>query len=161
MVTATWRANMRPEIEFLILANHAEAVNGLLYLTGGGWTDHRRPVRIGAPIPSSHMGIAVGIKAPWIRNDRTVTLDIDIESSDGSNVLAHVSGELHLAAPPEAPPGDEQHAVIAINAEVTFPEAGEYRIAARLTEGDETKYWPFRVHDMPVTTMPTQQSGNA
>ena len=31
------------ELEILMLANHAEAANGLLYVLGGGWTHHWRP----------------------------------------------------------------------------------------------------------------------
>jgi hypothetical protein len=157
----TVRNDTAPDIEFLILANHAEAINGMLYLSGGGWTDHRRPVRAGMPPPTSHLGIAVGICAPWTGQDRTVTLEVDIETMDGTTKLAQVSGGLQMSAPPEEPPGGAQHAVIAINADVLFPQAGAYRISGRLTNGGSPRYWNFRVHDMPVNQMPTQQQGNA
>ncbi len=51
MLEAPELANLRekPTIEFLILAHHVEAVNGLLYISGGGWNDHRRVPAHGVP----------------------------------------------------------------------------------------------------------------
>ena len=33
-----------PEIEYVTVANHAEAINDMLYLQGAGWTDIQQPM---------------------------------------------------------------------------------------------------------------------
>ena len=61
-------------VDFVLMANHVEVVNGLLYVSGGGWTDHhRRLPPDGAPIPPSHLGIGVSVVVPWNEKNRTAT----------------------------------------------------------------------------------------
>ena len=33
-----------PQIEYVTLAHHAEAINGLLYLQGAGWSEMEQPL---------------------------------------------------------------------------------------------------------------------
>jgi len=142
------------EIEFLILANHAEAQNGLLYLVGGGWTDHLRRVPVSGPPPISHFGIGVGVSVGWDDTNRPHHLTIRIETDDGRQV-AKVDGEIVVGRPPQLKPGSDQRAVIAFNIDTQWPVAGGYRIVAFLSATpDEQKTVSFRVHDQPVQPMP-------
>lgn len=137
------------EIEFLILADHAEAVGGKLYLTGAGWTDYwRAPVPEGQPPPITHLGIAVSILVGWTDTNRPHRLHMRIENEDGTLQLANVEGDIEVGRPPGTPPGSDQRAVLAVNADVQFPSLGGYRITAEI--GDRIRTVSFRVHDAPT-----------
>ncbi|MBI4728610.1 MAG: hypothetical protein HY775_03805 [Acidobacteria bacterium] len=137
------------EIEFLILADHAEAVGGKLYLTGAGWTDSwRGPQPEGQPLPITHFGIAVSVLVAWTETNRPQHLRMRIENEDGTTQHATVEGDIEVGRPPGLPPGSDQRAVLAVNANVQFPSPGGYRIVAEVGEGVRTV--SFRVHDAPT-----------
>jgi len=134
-----------PQVETLILANHAEAVNGLLYIAGGGWTDHWRPPMPEGQVPISSLGIGVGILVPWGETNRKHTITLRIESEDGGPQLTQLEGEIEVGRPPGIPDGIDQRAVLGINFNLQFPAAGGYRIVAECRES--TRSVSFRVHD--------------
>lgn len=140
-----------PEIETLMLANHAEAINGLLYVSGGGWTHHwRGTIQEGQPPPPSSIGIAVGVLVPWSETNRRHRLELRIESEDGAQ-LATVEGDLEVGRPPGTPSGSDQRAVLAINATIPFPAAGGYRVVGEfLGKPDTKRSVSFIVHDQPM-----------
>lgn len=132
------------EIEFLLIANHAEAYAGTLTVMGAGWTDHwRGPYPPGQP-PLTHFGIGVGVLVPWTETNRRHHLVMRLEAEDG-HVVATVEGDLELGRPPGIPPGSDQRAVMALNVDTQLPGPGGYRIAAEL--GQNVKSVSFRVHD--------------
>lgn len=134
-----------PEIEFIVLANHAEAREGLLYLMGGCWTDHWREIPPeGGPPPISHFGIGVAIMLQWDETNRPYHLILRLETDDGAE-LAKMDADLTLGRPPELTPGSTQRAVLALNVDMQFPAAGGYRIMGEL--GEDRKSVAFRVHD--------------
>ena len=121
-----------PEIETLLLANHAEALNGLLYISGGGFTEiHRPPVPEGANPPSSHFGIAVAVLVPWNETNEVHHLVLGIEQEDGAQV-GRFEAALEVGRPPGIRPGTDQRAVLAVNIDMAFPGSGGYRIVADL-----------------------------
>ena len=136
----------RPSIDFVMLANHAEALNGLLYMLGGGWTDHRRIVIPGQPPPASAFSIALSISTPWNDTNRPINLKVAVETDDGSE-LFKMETTVTAGRSPQLAPGSAQHAPLAINAVVPFPKPGGYRVVVRL-DGRDSRTWPFRVHDI-------------
>lgn len=138
------------EIDFLTVANHVEAVNGLLYMSGGGWTDHHRVIQPGGPPPVSHFGVGISIRVPWNETNRPHRLVVRVEDDDATVVIASVDSQLTVGRPPQLPPGADQHAVIGINIDTIFPRTGGYRVVAQAGEGGATKSWEFRVHDVPA-----------
>jgi hypothetical protein len=135
-------------IDFLILANHAEVQNGLLYMNGGGWSEHHRPVLSGQPgLPISSFGLGVGVLVPWTETNQPHQLTVAIENADGV-VLTQMMASLTTGRAPQLAPGSEQRAVMALTFNLQFPVAGEYRIVARL--GSEVKTVSFRVLDHPI-----------
>jgi hypothetical protein len=134
-----------PEIEFITLANHVEAFNGLLYVSGGGWTDHYRPLQPGY---ISHIGIGVSLLVPWNETNVQYQLVVKLETEDGAQVF-EVRPLVNVGRPANLPPGADQRAVFAMNAEITFPQQGGYRILGRF-EGIEgaARAVTFRVHDV-------------
>jgi len=140
-----------PQVETLILANHAEAVNGLLYISGGGWTDHWRPQMPDGQTPISNLGIGVGILVPWGETNRKHKITLRIESEDGGPELAQLEGEIEVGRPPGIPEGIDQRAVLGINANLQFPSSGGYRIVAECRESKKSV--SFRVHDSAPPNM--------
>lgn len=132
-------------IEALILANHAEAINGLLYLSGGGWTDVHRQIQ-GDIKPSNHFGIGLSIRVPWHETNENHRFALDVQNEDATQVLVHAEGDVNVGRPPQLHRGSIQHAVLAINVDITFPKPGGYQVIATV-DGKSTATWPFRVHD--------------
>ncbi|MGH7686574.1 MAG: DUF6941 family protein [Candidatus Dormibacteria bacterium] len=141
-----------PEVEFVILANHIEALNGLLYVSGGGWTDHYRPMPPGSPDYISHLGIGVSAVVPWTDTNVQYQLVVRLETEDGKDVF-EVLPTLVAGRPPNLPPGSDQRVVYAMNVEITFPHAGGYRILARIEGVNSPRSVTFRVHDVPLPKM--------
>ncbi|HVA21911.1 MAG TPA: hypothetical protein VNN74_07430 [Candidatus Micrarchaeia archaeon] len=138
------------EIETLILANHVEAINGLLYVSGGGWTDHwRPPPGEGQPV-ISHLGVGLTILVPWAAGAMAHPLAVTIETEDGRPV-GQMTTQVNLTRPPGMPVGTDQRAVLALALNLVFPAAGPYRVIARLDE-IRTRAVHFRVHDLPAPT---------
>jgi hypothetical protein len=138
------------ELEYVTLANHAEAINGLLYLSGAGWTDHSRPQPTEEVQVSSHFGIGASIIVAWTETNQPHLLTITVESEDGEMML-DMSGNIEVPRPLGIPAGSDQRAVLAVNADVHFANSGGYRIVAQL--GDQTKTVSFRVHDIPPSAL--------
>lgn len=135
------------EIETLLLANHAESINGMLYVMGGGWTTHWRDISDPKQVPTSHFGIAVAVKVPWTETNRRHHLTLRIESEDRpDDPLVEIDGDLTMGRPPDLPRGADQRATLAVNANVQFPEEGGYCVKAQLSSG-HVRTVSFQVKD--------------
>ena len=64
----------RPEIDYLLVADRAEVVNGKLYLMGGSWD------RITPPQFPHRMllGIALGVRIPFTFTDEQHTVNVEL-----------------------------------------------------------------------------------
>jgi hypothetical protein len=118
----------RPEIEFLILADHAEAVNGKLYLMGGGW-DRRvvadfRQLQIFA--------VAVAVLIPWTETNRPLSLSVAITDLDGAPIAPPLQTQLTAGRPANAKPGQKLRYMLAVNFQTTIPRPSEYVVEARI-----------------------------
>ena len=133
-----------PEIEYVTLANHAEAINGLLYLQGAGWTDVRAQAAPTGGLAPIHMGIGISILIGWNDTNVAYPLQFQITHEDGGNPILAGEGQIESGRPAGLPAGAELRSVIAIGADVAFPQPGGYRFTASLA--DTTKGVSFRVH---------------
>jgi len=140
-------------IDFLTLANHVEAVNGLLYMSGGGWTDHNRVIPANGQTPISHFGIGASVCVPWNETNQPHRLILIVENEDATLRVLAAEAQVNVGRPPQLSPGSEQHAIVGISVDTVFPRAGVYRLVAELSESGERRTWVFRVHDVPA--MPT------
>jgi len=147
-IPATIATLDEPEIELLLLANHVEGINGLLFVSGGGWTDINRTIQPGQAPPPSHFGIGVGVRVPWNETNRVHHLEVFLEDRDATTRLANVNAQFNVGRPPTLPPGEDQHTVLALNVDLVFPKAGGYRVVARLGENRRSRTWSFRIHDI-------------
>ena len=137
-----------PNIDFLILADRAEAVNGKLYVMGGAWeTTFAR--NTDEPVAIS---FAVGLSVPWNATNHDYDIEIHIEDPEGQDVF-HLSAHFNQGRPPSVRPGDPQRAILAAPAlSVRFPRFGAYYAVARITGGqhEAVKVVAFRVEALQV-----------
>jgi hypothetical protein len=140
------------EIEWLILADAAQVVNGKLYLLGGGWetvTLHsdRFPV-------SHHCAVAASFRVPWLETNQQTPMEIEIVHEDG-DTIAKIAGQVEVGRPAGHPPGQDQRTQLATELALALPKPGNYVVIGRIA-GEEKKRVPFRVILNPM--LATQQS---
>ena len=132
------------QLEILMLANHAEATNGLLYVLGGGWTHHWRP-----PPPSQGQGqpSTIAIAAAFLiegAEDAEHPFSLRIENQAGTEVL-RMEGSFRVGDPQAAADFPTRN-VFAANANVVFAAAGAYRLVGEVDHGPQ-RVVTFWVHD--------------
>jgi Family of unknown function (DUF6941) len=110
------------KIGFLLLADHSEAVNGKLYMTGGGWNVLRLP-----ELPHEWgFHIALGIDVAWDETNRRHDLHLNLHDPDGVELGEGFSAEFETGRPPGMPAGQEQRLVMSIGTTATFSGAGPH-----------------------------------
>lgn len=88
-------------IEFLLLANHAEVQNGLLYVSGAGWSDmFQQPPGPEGQFAPNHFGIGASISVPWDETNQPHHLVILILREEDSSELARVETDIEVGRPP-------------------------------------------------------------
>jgi hypothetical protein len=143
-----------PEVEFVILANHAEAHNGLLYLAGAGWNDAALAFTPDGPSVPLHFGVGVSVLVPWTQTNRKHHLEVRMEHEDGGDPMFQMGGDLEVGRPPGMQEGSDQRAVLAVDGITQFPTAGGYRIVATVDSG-KVRTVSFRVRNLGI--MPSSQ----
>ena len=112
------------QVQAATLADHAEVLNGKLYLMGGAFDTIYT-----LSVPTVHKKLHVVLVLEIDAGERLRDLQIEIELSDedGQPVGAHAEGQLRVGAPPSMKPG--QPNVVPLNVpftDVEFPTAGLY-----------------------------------
>jgi hypothetical protein len=137
-----------------VLANHAEAVNNLLYLSGGGVELGFLPP--GMPPPYLvNLGIGIMVTVPWEQTNQQHQLEIELLNEDGQPVQLPVgpgtTGVLQLkmafnvGRPPGLVIGDDQHVSLAANLPaLPLPATGKYIFVVRVDGNDERRL-PYRI----------------
>ncbi len=141
-----------PTIEYATVANHAEALNGLLYLQGAGWTDMQVPFTPQNQPAPVHLGIGVSVLVGWNETDQQFPMQVSIVDEDGQQLVS-VEAQVQAGRPQGLPPGSDLRTVLAINAEMQFPKDGGYELRTEL--GEQVVTVAFRVH------FPAQQAGGS
>ena len=122
----------RIKIDFVILADFAQAVQGKLNLVGGGWNLHNA-----IQYPSKLLvGIGIGILVPWSETNRTHTVKFGIRKSEGASVIG---GSVDFIVGREAtiPAGMTQRATLGISAPVEIPQPGTYEVIVTCADAEK------------------------
>ena len=128
----------RPEVDFLLLADRAEAINGKLYMMGGAW-ERIGVVDFAQPLVIS---VALGILVPWSATNQNHTLALEIRDADGQPIPFKVEATFVAGRPPFLT-GETQRMLLTIpGASVMLPGAGSYVLAASI-DGAEAKVVRF------------------
>lgn len=127
----------------LLLADHAEAVRGKLYLTGGAWdTIHTR----GVPTVHPHVSVVVVLEVGWEDLDRSVQVEVKLLDADGRSLLQRpVGGQARAVRQPGVRPGDTTPLVLVFNLlGVRFEAAGSHTVTVEL-DGQPSGQVPLKV----------------
>jgi len=96
-----------------LVADHAEAVGGKLYVTGGCWNSLTVAQ---LPAVHSHLTIAAALHVPWRATNQPHSLHLDLVDEDGASRLpAPIEAALEAGRPPGMRSGDEAIIVMALN----------------------------------------------
>jgi hypothetical protein len=145
-----------------ILCNHAEAVNNLLYISGGGISGTLVP-------PGSHppyvvnIGIGILVTVPWNLSNQQHEAEIQLVAEDGQPVLVpaapgstqpvHLRLAFNVGRPPTMTIGDDQQVCLAANMPgLPLDALGKYEFIVR-TDAHNERRLPFRVQPMAGTQM--------
>ena len=120
------------EIEFLMLADKAEVLNGKLYMMGGGY-DRRTINDIKATVT---LTMVVGVLVPWNLTNQAHTVKLRVDTEDGNIVGQEVQGELTVGRSPQAISGQPFRVMTVVNFTTTLPSLGAFRIVATLDNGE-------------------------
>jgi hypothetical protein len=141
-----------------LLANHAEAVNNLLYTHGAGID--RAVVPPGAPGPFGvQLGIGIIVKVPWQATNHEHTLSVDLIDADGHPVEIPTSPDtvgpfratmnFNVGRPPMLEVGEEQSVALAIGLPgLPFPKLGQYRFVVSVDDSPMDEL-PFKLQGQP------------
>jgi hypothetical protein len=142
-----------PEIEWIILADSAEALGGKLYMLGGAWD--RINVRTGFPF-DHHMTVSVSVLVPWHRTNEKHVLSLQLTDEDGAAMMPKIDAEFEVGRPSGAVHGQSLRSLVVFNiAGLKLPRPGTYSIAG-LIDGEERNTTSF--HVIPVLGSPAAQT---
>jgi hypothetical protein len=114
-------------LEFMFVADGVHAINGKLYVLGGGWSHLWLPeFPSRAPIP---FGVALVLQVPWNRTNVKLPWRLEVRDADGRPVGDEpviAWGEFEQGRPPGLRPGADQRVVLAIPVNFEFPAAARY-----------------------------------
>jgi hypothetical protein len=127
-----------PEVEFLILAEHVEAIHGKLYLMGGAW-ETIQVARFDAPVTLS---LAVSVQIPWHATNHQHTVVVSVETADGE-VLAAETRQVRVGRPAHIEPGTSQRTLLVLQLAVELPRPDHYVVVAVVNDASRARV-PFR-----------------
>jgi hypothetical protein len=142
-----------------ILCNHAEAINGLLYVSGGGITTSW--VQPGSPPPYvSHLAMGLIVRVPWTATNQQHKVEIDLLDADnnpvqlpagpnGETAPLHAEAGFNVGRPPALAPGADQVFTLAIGMPgLALNDLGTYRFLISI-DGSEEEDLPWTLATMP------------
>jgi len=146
-----------PRIEYVTLSNHAEAHDGLLYLSGAGWTDIRPPISPDGQLGPVHFGIGLSVLVGWNETNQRFPLILQVVSEDGGEPFMQAEAQIEQGRPAGLSPGQDLRSVLAVNVDAAFPRPGGYEVRATIAEQAPTTV-AFRVvvPARPLGQGPTQ-----
>lgn len=137
------------QIEWIILADSAQVVDGKLYVLGGGW----KTLTVTSDFPVVHqMGLALSFEVPWGETNMPQTSRIAIQTADGREIMK-IDVQFEVGRPPGVPAGPQRFQ-FAANFGLQFEEPGTYVIVGSV-EGQEDRRVDF--HVVPGPKVPRQK----
>lgn len=135
-----------------MLADHAEAVNGKLYVTGGCWD---RLAAMQLPTQHPHLSLAACILVPWNSTNEKHTLEVRLTDEDGHDILPQpLTNQFEVGRPPGTPAGSDITTLFVINFNLlSLSKAGRYAftIAVDGQELGRTGFDLVQIQGFPVS----------
>lgn len=144
--------------EFLLLAESAEAVNGKMYMLGGGADRH-----FSQSFPTQlRADVAVGMLVEWGETNQLHAMNLLIVDADEKPVV-QVEGNIEAGRPAGAKPGQDMRLMIAIRGPFPIERPGQYKVSLTLDGALQQPPFRFWVEEieMPRIAGPAKrQSGS-
>lgn len=140
------------ELDYALIADHAEITGGKLYLMGGGW-DTFGSARFPAAV---RFAVAVGVRIGWDETNRPIAVTMRLEDDDGK-VLTRIDGTVQVGRAPTLVAGSTQLAQLAAVISVQVERPGGHRVVVEVADqGQPTirRVLPFRVVQPPGSPQP-------
>ena len=119
------------KVEWVMLADAVDIVNGKLYVLGGGWesvTAEELPLLLSC-------GIAVAISVPWGEANHRHQHEIEVRDADGKTA-AKIMGYFEVGRPVGISPGSRQRVQIGMMLVLQFDCIGTYEVVVRVNDRD-------------------------
>lgn len=147
-----------PDIEAtMLLCDYAQAVNGKLYVIGGGWSI------LTMVQPTASMSLAVKLTVPWSRANERLHIEaslitdraepVMLETDDGGETPVRAEGDIELGRPAGLRHGTPLDATFALNFEGLRLTAGGYVWELRVASNIAARI-PFQVLAPPQQGSP-------
>lgn len=136
----------------MLLADSAQAVNGKLYILGGGWS-----MTGPQPMPSA---IAIKFEVPWEAANRKHRIRIELLDSDGQPVMLPgpespqpmlITADLEVGRPAGLSPGTPLDSPFAINIGPLPLKGGRYEWRCTIIEANVSASCAFTFRDEGIT----------
>ncbi|HSL25063.1 MAG TPA: hypothetical protein VLA54_02190 [Acidimicrobiia bacterium] len=114
-----------PAVDFALLADAVQAVQGKLFILGGGWD-----TLYVSSFPARHpaMAIALRVKVPWSSSSQQIKIGVELQDADGASLLP--GGQVvHTVAVPRRNEMERADTGLVRSftlANLTFEKAGDY-----------------------------------
>jgi hypothetical protein len=116
---------IRPAVDFALLADAVQAVQGKLYVLGGGW-DILHVTRF--PVRHPSLAIALRLKVPWTSTGQQLRVGVELQDADGGPLLP--GGEIsHVVSVPRRDAMDRADIAVVRSFtfnNLTFEKPGDY-----------------------------------
>lgn len=130
------------EIDYLLLAEHAEVAGNKLYLMGGGWDTMNVP-----DAPANVRVIAVaGVRVDWDETNVAIPLVVRVDDDDAQEVF-RLDGQMNVGRPPQLLAGSSQLSQMTFALQLQLKELGGYRVTLIVGSGarEVRRSVPFRL----------------
>ncbi len=137
----------RMEIDYLLLAEHAEVTGSKLYLMGGGWDT----MNVAEAPATVRVMLAAGVRVEWDETNVPVPLVVRVDDDDAQEIF-RLEGQMNVGRPPHLPAGTSQLSQMTFALALKLPRFGGYRVSltAGAAEREVRRSLPFRLA-APVT----------
>jgi hypothetical protein len=138
------------EIDYLLLAEHAEIVGSKLYLMGGGWDT----MHVADAPANIRLMVAAGVRVDWDETGEPIVLVLRIDDEDAQEVF-RINGQMNIQRPPGAAAGTSHLSQMTFAVQARLKQLGGYRVTLSAgPEGAEVRRSiPFR---LAKTAQPTR-----
>ena len=117
-------------VEWIIIADSAEVVNGKLYLMGGGWNR----LVVNQPFPFQQViSVAISFSVGWDETNIRQPMEIRVEDMEG-NQAARVNGEIEAGRPRGITPGEAQRVQLAFKLPLRFEKPDTFSVTAYIAD---------------------------
>jgi hypothetical protein len=138
--------------DFLVMADKAEAINGKLYMIGGGFDS----VATTAIPGMAAYDLAFGFLVEYGETNEPHEFSIQLKDADDNDVLPALGGRIEVGRPAGMDPGQEQRVIVVLQGPFPVPAIGAFKWVPRL-DGEDGPPTRFRVTMAPAEAGPRRR----